>query len=364
MSQTTSQASDSTRNIALDIAKGLCIILMVVGHSGCPDWIRRMIYAFHMPCFFIISGMLYKAKYNSDGKTFVKRKVKTLWWPFVKWNIFLIIMHNILVYCHIYEIEYNFKYMTLKVLMTSVMWWFDPLVEGFWFVYALFVSSLLCLLFFKFIGFSTQKLLGGILIFLVIDFFLHTASVRFYLLQAVFLASAYFMTGCLLVRLPEFDYKFSRFLYPFSLVLLLVATFVLPYCDVCNVIPEYLGWFFISSTIISYAIIVALKRSSFGIISRILCKIGRHSLDIVTWHLLAFKSITFILIMLYNMPISHMADYYVIKGLSWNFWYLYAFAGIILPLIVGKSTRLISDLIQLTIKNFTASKRLPLTPKI
>lgn len=358
------QANAPVRDISLDIAKGLCIILMVIGHSGCPDWLRRMIYAFHMPCFFIISGMLYKVKYNSESRTFVKRKVSTLWWPFVKWNMLLIIAHNLLVSCHIYEIEYNIKYMGLKVLMTSVMWWFDPLVEGFWFVYALFVSSILCLLYYKFIGFSTQKLFVGIFVFLFIDFILHAASVRFYLLQAVFLASAYFMTGCLLSRLPKLDQKCRCFLYPLAVAFLLIATFVLPYCDVCNVIPEYLGWYFISSSLISFAIIVALKNVSFGLIARILSKIGRHSLDIVTWHLLAFKLITFFLILIYSMPINHMADYYVIKGVPWNLWYIYAFAGIILPLIVGKLTRLISDLAQLIIKNLPASKRLPLSSKI
>lgn len=29
---------------------------MVVGHSGCPEYLDRLIYNFHMPLFFFVSG--------------------------------------------------------------------------------------------------------------------------------------------------------------------------------------------------------------------------------------------------------------------------------------------------------------------
>ena len=29
------------RDLSLDIAKGICIILMVVGHAGCPEWMNK-----------------------------------------------------------------------------------------------------------------------------------------------------------------------------------------------------------------------------------------------------------------------------------------------------------------------------------
>ena len=33
----------------IDIAKGICILLMVIGHSGMKNMIHDFIYAFHMP---------------------------------------------------------------------------------------------------------------------------------------------------------------------------------------------------------------------------------------------------------------------------------------------------------------------------
>jgi fucose 4-O-acetylase-like acetyltransferase len=52
------------RNIAIDIAKGLGIILVVWGHTSkaCP--IHNEIYLFHMPLFFILSGYFFKSVYK------------------------------------------------------------------------------------------------------------------------------------------------------------------------------------------------------------------------------------------------------------------------------------------------------------
>lgn len=54
------------RNQTIDIAKGIAIILMVIGHCYSEEnVILRAIYAFHMPFFFIVSGMLYAGKWKS-----------------------------------------------------------------------------------------------------------------------------------------------------------------------------------------------------------------------------------------------------------------------------------------------------------
>lgn len=51
----------NTKRIAwIDWAKAILIYLMVVGHCFPVDWENQLIYAFHMPAFFIISGYLYR----------------------------------------------------------------------------------------------------------------------------------------------------------------------------------------------------------------------------------------------------------------------------------------------------------------
>lgn len=57
------------RIIALDIAKAICIILVVMGHyvpDNSPAWyvlVHDVIYTFHMPLFMFVSGyVLYRYK--------------------------------------------------------------------------------------------------------------------------------------------------------------------------------------------------------------------------------------------------------------------------------------------------------------
>lgn len=57
------------RNRWLDIAKGIAIILMVAGHTPIPSVMSHFIYAFHMPLFFISSGLVSNyEKYSLVGK--------------------------------------------------------------------------------------------------------------------------------------------------------------------------------------------------------------------------------------------------------------------------------------------------------
>lgn len=54
---------DKVVHVDISIAKALGIILMVVGHSGCPEILARFIYLFHMPLFFFCSGYFFTPPY-------------------------------------------------------------------------------------------------------------------------------------------------------------------------------------------------------------------------------------------------------------------------------------------------------------
>ena len=54
------------RNQTIDLAKGIAIVLMVIGHCYCSENVVLVtIYAFHMPTFFILSGLVYAQKWKS-----------------------------------------------------------------------------------------------------------------------------------------------------------------------------------------------------------------------------------------------------------------------------------------------------------
>ena len=78
------------RLISFDIAKAICIILVVIGHyvpDYSPEWyvgVHDVIYTFHMPLFMFASGYIYMAtKKDIPYKDFLWKKVKRLMVPYL-----------------------------------------------------------------------------------------------------------------------------------------------------------------------------------------------------------------------------------------------------------------------------------------
>lgn len=72
----------------LDTAKGIGIILVVMGHVSTNNAINNWIYSFHMPLFFIISGYIVSKNIKTISiKEFVSRKVKSMLTPYFIFSI-------------------------------------------------------------------------------------------------------------------------------------------------------------------------------------------------------------------------------------------------------------------------------------
>lgn len=73
----------------LDVAKAITILLMIAGHSALPSFISNFIWVFHMPLFFIASGLT-----TNWGKhtfrEFSIRKVRSLLLPFAFYSIIIL----------------------------------------------------------------------------------------------------------------------------------------------------------------------------------------------------------------------------------------------------------------------------------
>ena len=79
--------SETKRYDYLDIAKGLGILAVVWAHIMLVGWSHKVIYAFHMPLFFLISGMLFRReKYSSFGQ-FAGKRAKRLLVPYLIYSV-------------------------------------------------------------------------------------------------------------------------------------------------------------------------------------------------------------------------------------------------------------------------------------
>lgn len=82
--------NNQQRIYSLDIAKALCIVLVVVGHfnpDNAPAWwkcINQIIYSFHMPLFLFVSGYVYRHTLRKQSySTFMEKKCRRLAVPYL-----------------------------------------------------------------------------------------------------------------------------------------------------------------------------------------------------------------------------------------------------------------------------------------
>lgn len=71
-----------------DIARGIAILLVLIGHSCPPPYTTAFIYAFHMPLFFILSGLFMKQ--DTPLRPLLNKRVRTLLVPFVCYNLLIL----------------------------------------------------------------------------------------------------------------------------------------------------------------------------------------------------------------------------------------------------------------------------------
>ncbi|WP_082676591.1 acyltransferase family protein [Shouchella shacheensis] len=70
----------------IDAAKGLGIILVVMSHAPIEDSLRAFLFAFHMPLFFYLSGVVFRPRDVSIG-AFMKKKARSLLLPYLLFSI-------------------------------------------------------------------------------------------------------------------------------------------------------------------------------------------------------------------------------------------------------------------------------------
>lgn len=133
------------RNIALDYAKGVGILLVVYGHvtqgllnarfqadRGLHELINSVLYSFHMPLFFFLSGVFFLGSLARYGrKKLIENKLGTVFYPYVVWSLIQGLIEVALS-------GYTNNAATLGQVL-SLLWL--PRAQ-FWFLYTLFIIYL------------------------------------------------------------------------------------------------------------------------------------------------------------------------------------------------------------------------------
>lgn len=160
----------------IDLTKGIAIFLMVCGHTSIPLSISNWIWSFHMPLFFIISGILFNATKYPNFNLFIKKRGKTLIIPYIIFSLItLLTIHD----------------QTLKE------WLYKGWINGcaLWFIPVLFFAEIFSYFIIRYINSNCLILLTAITIG-TIGYMLYFFNIHFpYNIDVSFYASFFYLIG-------------------------------------------------------------------------------------------------------------------------------------------------------------------------
>jgi fucose 4-O-acetylase-like acetyltransferase len=365
------------KNPTFSILKGLAIMLVVLSHAAPPSGIANIIYQFHVAAFFICMGYFFKTSYLNAEKTYIVRRFKSLYIPFLKYALFFLVCHNLFYLSGIINSEFgNGGQLTahwytwhnfcqrLWNIVTNMSGYDEFLAGSYWFFRALLVSSILYLIAFKLLNkikrLENQHILINVcitLLFLLLAVWKSNENIKVIALApggsreiiGVSLIAIGFMyrkvleknlpvyaryAACLIsliivVGLPQWINTNMAFFPKVPQILTLpiaaIAGFILLHA-LSSVIEQYTPWL---KARITY--------------------IGEHTLSIFAFHLLAFKVVSAFKVLCYGLPWLMVGGHTVVHAHNDDaFYILYVIAGVGLPLLTQYYFRCIRAKYRLT----------------
>ncbi|KXJ49252.1 MAG: hypothetical protein AXW17_11400, partial [Colwellia sp. Phe_37] len=212
--------SSSTQYEWVNCAKGIGIVLVVYGHvargvfnAGITEnerlfrLVDTVIYSFHMPLFFFLSGLFFISSLSKRGaKGLVLSKLGTIMYPYILWSF---IQGGIA-----YSLQSMTNFKTTVVDVLSLFWLPQ---DQFWFLYALFVIFIFYTLAYSLL--QSVFTLSALALFLYI--FKGDLRISWSVANAAINFGVYFCAGMLFSH-----YKANEFKVSILWVLVMVALFI------------------------------------------------------------------------------------------------------------------------------------------
>lgn len=301
------------RLLDLDIAIGIAIILVVLGHLKFKEdpiaWylpLRDLIYKFHMPLFMFFSGFLISYTYKpiksfKDYRSFVLKKIKKFIPPYILFALLFIAFEFVSNGYNIQQLKFDLRDMVLYPSKSPA---------GFlWYIYVLF-QFYLCLPFLKYL--VSRNVILSLIIAVALQFqtFIEIFNLNLYSFYFLFIVLGIIGTQ----YIENYYSKLNRYGVFFT-VLFIISIVVNLYYDISKVLMGLL-----SIPAIHYVSILLLDTK----LKSGLIKIGRHSFYIYLMNTLIIGILYLVLIKKFHLNFSILL------------FILFFICGLLLPIIIYK----------------------------
>lgn len=334
------------QNNIVTLTKAMGIILMVFAHAMPPDHILWMvIYTFHMPLFFIMSGYCFKEKYLDDAKQFVVRKIKGIYVPFVAFSMVFLALHNVFCKLYIYEPTWlygwkNYLWETSRIV--TRMSHAGGMLGTFWFLKELFLGNLI---FYGAMRLSRKFKMKGKWV-TIIGLFALAEIMCIFQLRIPYFGVSYVSvrTACLIAFgyiWKQRDWHIDNWWLWLGGIAVIAIDVYLDRGGYLTTLPLRLLIYYIpavAGTMMTYELCRRIVNSRWLIVKRIeqgLVFIGQHTLAIMALHLLSFKLVTYGIIRVHHLSIDRLYEFPVLYDYinGWSVLLIYTLVGLCIPLI-------------------------------
>lgn len=325
----------------IDVAKGIGILLVVSGHlcgpgGTAPGWLgafQRIIYQFHVPLFFFLSGMFFRETEGWGG--FLRKKIRRLYVPFVVANLVFLVLDELLRYATGVRIvpADELKHGMKVVLMMAN----SPMGGATWFLRSLLVCSIV----YK----AVWTLAGGRWMIVFPACAALSACGMWapssYSLSATMMAMGFYCIGHM--SSGRISSAFSLGLRP-RLLVFMACALLLVLAAPSNRFDSALGIYgnrLLAIPMAAIGITCTLALSSLagkGAVSGILGCVGKNTMCVLVGHMAAFKLVIALQMLLTGLPISAILSH-PCHEVSGCWWILYLTMGVCLPILVCKCLR-------------------------
>lgn len=336
------EGQKASHNRVISIAKGLCIILMVIGHTAGHGLLTKFIFLFHVPLFFFVSGYFNKGTESlPELKSRLIRRIKRLYVPFVLYGLVFLLFDPLFVRwgfyadgaMHVTDLK---SFLTLFAGLILKMDTPSPLLGPMWFVRSLFIAAV-CLD----LGLFLLRKVKHSKIILLLAFFAVTLAIKLFppdtpVLRQLVLATFggfFFMCGMLCRDIPR--RLGTVWVMVLSLAVLLIVTFFTGKSWSISVtgIGDTLAFMAIALVGIQFALSLS-RLISDTLPGKALDYVGCRTMPILALHGLCFKLVSFLAILICSLPQDRISQFMTISDLGGAWWVAYTFAGVAIPLLL------------------------------
>ena len=223
------------RILWIDQLRGIALFFVVIGHVALPSNIKSVIYSFHMPLFFIISGLTlnHEKIQKIPMKEYIKDKAKKLILPYF-WMSFLVFPLWYITYCVICDTATTIFQVIVGIFSGNNLVFYTSTSNALWFLLVLFFAEILYAAIIKWTHGDEQKISILIVLSAIVGY-LDKGNGQIWHFNVAFTAVAFLYIGKILMDLYKKYMDFfeaKREIKKYGIIVLLVVVGCISH--ICN----------------------------------------------------------------------------------------------------------------------------------